>query len=549
MRLFSQEIKLRRLLGARRGHRSGKPRVLLLVDRPGWAFDTAARQFAYQLRREFHFQIAYVHHGDQLAIDDYDLVYVFFWGETYHRRFGCPPERVIKDVSSHRWEDDPRYGPCTPSEMVERHLNDAMTVTTTSLRIEDLIKSHHPRVYHTPKGFDPRRFYPTRKRSGALTIGWAGNPQDPAKCLKEVLHPACEQRFCFVTAAGNVPHNKMNRFYNNIDVIAVSSRHEGDPYPLIEAMATGCFPVCNDVGIAPELIRSGENGLIVPENTSGAFRAAFTWCEENLDHVRKVGAVNARTVMSNRTWAAVTPHFRRALVEALEVARMPRFRNDDVSFDTCLERFQEFCQVFSKYGLTQLHGITLRGRTNSILCPVLKKATQYEGQDELERLPNDRIRELSRGLCFESRYDLVDFLAKGSDDIALHGLYHTDYSKMTMREQRSEIKEGLGILRNVFPRKVVRYFIAPFNRINDHTKHVCSEFGLHLLADSGIHLEATLDTLSITPRTWYRYHHHRFYFESAFDYFELSLAALDAGLSRNFCEGKRAIAGSHCEIQ
>ena len=154
-----------------------------------------------------------------------------------------------------------------------------------------------------------------------------------------------------------------------------------------------------------------------------------------------------------------------------------------------------------------------------------------------------------RGLCFESRNDLVDFLAKGSDDIALHGLYSTDYSKMTMEEQRSEIREGIGILRNLFPRKVVRYFIAPFNRVNDHTKQICSEFGLHLLADSGIHLEATLDTLSIMPRTWYRYHHHRFYPESTFDNYELSLTALEAALSRNFCEGKLAITGSHCERQ
>ena len=40
------------------------------------------------------------------------------------------------------------------------------------------------------------------------------------------------------------------------------------------------------------------------------------------------------------------------------------FRNDDVSFDSNVEHFREFCSVFHKYGYTQLHAINLYGRTN-----------------------------------------------------------------------------------------------------------------------------------------------------------------------------------------
>ena len=34
-----------------------KPRVLLLVDRPGWAYDAAARAIAKQLSDAFEFRI------------------------------------------------------------------------------------------------------------------------------------------------------------------------------------------------------------------------------------------------------------------------------------------------------------------------------------------------------------------------------------------------------------------------------------------------------------------------------------------------------------
>ena len=67
----------------------------------------------------------------------------------------------------------------------------------------------------------------------------------------------------------------MARFYNSIDVICVASTAEGDPLPLVEGMACGCFPVCVDVGIVPELVQSGVNGLIV-DRTPAAFRAALS---------------------------------------------------------------------------------------------------------------------------------------------------------------------------------------------------------------------------------------------------------------------------------
>jgi hypothetical protein len=514
-----------------------KPRILLLADKRGWAHDHNARQIIRWLKKEFAFDLRYVRESPRLRPSDYDLIYVFFWGEDYHKQFDFDPERVLKGLSSHRWEDDPQYGPHSPATMAARYLTDAGAVVCPSLRLHNLFRDVYPRLYHAPKGYDPKRFRLAGKRSGPMTIGWAGNIGDAVKRFRELLEPACRNRFQLITAPGDLSHRQMNRFYNRVDVFALSSRHEGDPLTLIEAMAAGCFPVCNDVGIVPELVRSGENGLIV-EATPEAFRQAFEWCESHLDQVRQIGVRNGEQMIRQRRWELTAAAYASAFRETLANAQRPRFRNDDVSWDTALDSFRRFCAIFQKYGLTQVHGVTLRGRTNTPF-QFNGDAVAYKDTPSLSKLSNDRIRKISEGLRFEDRRDLVAFLQAAPDEIALHGLYHTDYSQMTADEQRRDIGTGLVMLQQLFPKKLIRYFVAPFNRTSRDTVAVCREFGLTVLAANGIHLEEELGTLRIRPGVWHRYHHHRFYPETAFTCYKLSLEALDAAFARNFSEQMR----------
>jgi glycosyltransferase involved in cell wall biosynthesis len=533
--IVSVESLLERFARWGRGQR--RPRILLLVDYKGWAFDHSAREIARQLRNHYRFVIKRVHSRPKLNARSYDLVYVFFWGETYHQQFGFDPDRTIKEVSSHRWADDPRFGPCTPQAMADKYMGDAGTVICTSSRLVDAFQPCQSRVFHTPNGIDPVKFRLVRERSGPLTIGWAGDIEDPVKGVNDILKPACEGRFSLLLAPGRLSHKAMNEFYNRVDVLAVASKNEGEPLTLLEGMAAGCFPVCADVGIVPEVVRNGENGLIVPERSVDAFRTAFAWCEAHLDQVRTAGRKNAVQMQRERNWGVCAENFKRVFQDTLAYARRPRFRNDDVSADTDLERFREFCAIFQRHGIEQLHGITLRGRTNSnFKCE--EASVEYEGLPDLGKLPNSKIRDLSAGFLFEERQDLIDYLQNSTDQVALHGYYHTDYSMMTASEQREEISRGMELLARLFPHKRVRYFIAPFNRTNAETFAVVKEFGLTVLAADGVHMEEHLYDFHLEPETWYRYHHHRFYPESTFPHWCLSLNALETALARNFATCK-----------
>jgi glycosyltransferase involved in cell wall biosynthesis len=59
------------------------------------------------------------------------------------------------------------------------------------------------------------------------------------------------------------------------DLFALSSRHEGLPISLLEAMAVGVCPVATAVGGIPEVLTSERDGLLVPSGDPAALARAF----------------------------------------------------------------------------------------------------------------------------------------------------------------------------------------------------------------------------------------------------------------------------------
>lgn len=275
--------------------------VWCVVQRLGWTYEINARGLAAVLP----YDVRIVERDPKLETGD--VVIDFWWNGTLRH------PRLIRQVSSHRWSQ-PQYRSLTPEQLARDHLADARVVIVPSVRLEHLLAPLHPRVIRTPKGVDPELFHDRGDRGGDITIGWAGNVRAQDKGLR-MLRAAWPR----LRIAANLPYAQMPDFYAGLDVIAIGSMAEGDPRPLIEGMACGCFPVATDVGIVPELVRHGENGLIV-ERSVAAFRDAFAWCRENADYVRAAGRRNAEQMRATRTWAHVAP----AWAAAIEAAKSTR---------------------------------------------------------------------------------------------------------------------------------------------------------------------------------------------------------------------------------
>jgi glycosyltransferase involved in cell wall biosynthesis len=303
--------------------RDTRPRVVLLVDRPDWAFDFVARAFAERLSRRFEFHIVR-RDVEPVHLDptEIDLLYVFFWGDRSYVHLGLPPEKIVKEVASWRWAIEERWGRLAPEQFAAMYLSDCATVTTPSRGLQAVLRGIHPRVFHVPNGVDTRLFEPRRRSGSRLRIGWAGNPSDPTKGLRDILEPACTGRFELEASNGKRTQRELARLYRRADVIAIASEAESQPLPLLEGMASGCFPVATHVGIVPELVVNGVNGLVV-ERRPEAFREAFAWCERNLAAVRRAGRLNAELMVEERHWDALAGRFGDVLDAALGRAPSP----------------------------------------------------------------------------------------------------------------------------------------------------------------------------------------------------------------------------------
>lgn len=207
---------------------------------------------------------------------------------------------------------------------------------------------------------------------------------------------------------------------------------------------------------------------------------------------------------------------------------MPVFRNDDVSPETNLENYKEFCSIFHRYGYLQLHGITVHGWTHDRLDGNGTYAV-YPGEKPITEMSPQQVIELSQGKEMHVRKDLVKYINSIPDQIALHGPFHYDFTRLSYEQQEEAIRTGLQELALLFPKKIVRDFIPPFNRYNNDTVKICRRYDLTLHADKGTHLEAMIhhgNRCSLQDDGQYRYHHHRFYDESPFTHYDLSLRAL-----------------------
>jgi len=166
------------------------------------------------------------------------------------------------------------------------------------------------RLALVPNGIDTRRFSPDRAAGAALRREWGGGERrrlvglaarlDPVKDHETFLRAAAEVartesgvRFVCVghgplagplrartrdlgledrlVWAGERPD--MPAVYNALDVCCLTSRSEGFPNVLAEAMACGLPCVSTDAGDAAEIV--GDTGLVVPRRDPGALARAL----------------------------------------------------------------------------------------------------------------------------------------------------------------------------------------------------------------------------------------------------------------------------------
>jgi hypothetical protein len=153
------------------------------------------------------------------------------------------------------------------------------------------------------------RLLPQRPLLRLLLIG--GGPQDGA--LKaQVSALRLDDKVVFT---GRVPHEDMQRYYDQIDVLAYPRRSMRltelvTPLKPLEAMAQGRMLVASDVGGHRELIRDGETGSLF---RAGDVEALATAIDDILVRAKQwpqIAAQARRFVEAERSWTASVARYR-----------------------------------------------------------------------------------------------------------------------------------------------------------------------------------------------------------------------------------------------
>lgn len=147
-----------------------------------------------------------------------------------------------------------------------------------------------------------------------VTLVVAGDGPERAALEARATELGIEGRTRFL---GSVSRDQVLRVLCAAEASVLSSAWENFPHTVVEALAVGCPVIATSVGGVPEVVRDGENGLLVPPNDVAALGAAIRRFFED-DELRGRLAEAAPQSVAGHTEDAVFTRIEAELAQAAE---------------------------------------------------------------------------------------------------------------------------------------------------------------------------------------------------------------------------------------
>ena len=141
----------------------------------------------------------------------------------------------------------------------------------------------------------------------------------PGRSTAEVMRSIPERLRRFVAVIERAPEDKVVEEYRRHDLLVFPSTYEGFGLVVLEAMSQGLPVVATPTGCVPDLIRDGDNGLIVPVRDAAALAAGVRRLMDTPAERTRIGARAAACVASmtwRRTAQRTIDAYRLALAES-----------------------------------------------------------------------------------------------------------------------------------------------------------------------------------------------------------------------------------------
>lgn len=306
-------------------------KILVIVDKYGWSYDTIAKGLvAHNTDERLSFDIVSVK-ADLDYIEQhharYDLVFALGWTlviskkkkENYRPLLPfLDRSKLITGIHSHRSWDGyaslPDVNPPPPAVLLDQ-LSGLKSINIISRRLYRIFKDAGLKnIVLTENGVDTDLFAPTSPvntdRRLPLVLGFSGSTDIPKhdrlKGFSEFILPLNDLPNVVVKALGGrgdgqVKREEMPKLYNQIDLYLCASTSEGFSQSVLEASSCGRGVISTKVGGCEDLIQEHQNGFFITRDLT-SIKKRIRALEADRLWVKRLGENNRKIVLEHYAW-------------------------------------------------------------------------------------------------------------------------------------------------------------------------------------------------------------------------------------------------------
>ena len=152
-------------------------------------------------------------------------------------------------------------------------------------------------------------------RSPEIQVGLVGTGSNEQKLKMKAKELGIEQRIHFY---GYKPPHDLARLYNQADIFVLPSLSESFGMVLLEAMSCGLPVIASHVGGIPEIVKNGENGILVSSGSAAEIEKAIRCLMDDPLLRGKLSKNNISKIRAQFTWDRIAIQYQSVYQETLQ---------------------------------------------------------------------------------------------------------------------------------------------------------------------------------------------------------------------------------------
>jgi len=277
--------------------------ISIVVDTPEWAHDFKTDSLiAREPMADMRIQKVYQRDLTPNRVADADLVFFYYLGQlnNYEMRQWCRQNihKVLIGICDS--EGSPR---AVSEEIAQMAIGSPVVNESIFKTYSDIGMIRN--LFLTPNGVETKFFTPAGylpRSPDKLVVGWAGNlaGRTTDKGYESILLPALSRIGNVELRTASPQRDRLTReempdFYRGLDVYVCTSDLEGTPNPNMEAASCGIPVVTTAVGVMPQFIVDGKNGILLRSRSSEELASVLTDLANNKGRLVEMGAAARKT--------------------------------------------------------------------------------------------------------------------------------------------------------------------------------------------------------------------------------------------------------------